>query len=137
MSLTPAGARLRFEAVRAAIKQAGIPELDPPKDAPQVGIWLHDPDGNLINIRQEERRTIPTEPLLSYNGPGNATRVGLRGLPTFERADPRRRGHVLFFTPDPDAATRVPLTSWRLLCLCDAAPDVLDVLHDRRSVAPA
>jgi len=95
-----------FEAVRAAIKQAGIPEIDPPKDAPQVGIWLRDPDGNLINIRQEERKTIPTEPLLNYNGPGNATRKGLRGLPTFERADPRRLGHVLFFTPDPDAATR-------------------------------
>ena len=95
-----------FEAVRAALKQAGIPELDPPKDAPQVGIWIHDPDGNLINIRQEERRSIPTEPLLSYNGPGNATRVGVRGLPTFERADPRRLGHVLFFTPDPDGATR-------------------------------
>jgi len=43
-----------FEEVRAAIKLAGIPEIDPPKDAPQVGIWLHDPDGNLINIRKEE-----------------------------------------------------------------------------------
>ena len=32
-----------FEAVREAIKKAGIPEIDPPKDAPQVGIWLHDP----------------------------------------------------------------------------------------------
>src|SRR5215217_1029678 len=95
-----------FEAVREAIKKAGIPEIDPPKDAPQVGIWLHDPDGNLINIRQEERKTIPTEPLLNYNGPGNVTRVGERGMPTFERADPRRLGHVLFFTPDPDAATR-------------------------------
>jgi catechol 2,3-dioxygenase-like lactoylglutathione lyase family enzyme len=80
-----------FEAVRAALKQAGIPELDPPKDAPQVGIWIHDSDGNLINIRQEERKTIPTEPLLNYNGPGNASRIGARGLPTFERADPRRR----------------------------------------------
>src|SRR5438046_286366 len=67
-----------FEAVRAALKQAGIPEIDPPKDAPQVGIWLHDPDGNLINVRQEERKTIPAEPLLDDNGPGNATRGGKR-----------------------------------------------------------
>ena len=39
-----------FEAVRAAIKAAGIPELDPPKDAPQVGIWIRDPDGHVLEL---------------------------------------------------------------------------------------
>jgi catechol 2,3-dioxygenase-like lactoylglutathione lyase family enzyme len=95
-----------FEAVRAALKQARIPEIDPSEEAPQVGIWLRDPDGNLINIRQEEPRPIAAEPALAYNGPGFAPRQGARGLPTFERAVPRRLGHVLFFTPDPDAAER-------------------------------
>src|SRR5688500_13623018 len=52
-----------FEAVRAALKEAGIPELDPPIDAPQLGIWFRDPDGNLINVRQQERKAIPAEPL--------------------------------------------------------------------------
>jgi len=64
-----------FEAVRAALKQAGIPEIDPPKETPPVGIWLHDPDGNLINIRQEEWKTIPPEPPLHYNG-CNCSRPG-------------------------------------------------------------
>jgi catechol 2,3-dioxygenase-like lactoylglutathione lyase family enzyme len=95
-----------FEAVRAALKQGGIPEIDPPQEAPQTGIWLHDPDGNLINIRSQEPTAIAAEPPLPYNGPGNATRVGTRGMPTFERAEPRRLGHVLFFTPDPAAAER-------------------------------
>src|SRR5882724_9660836 len=78
-----------FEAVRAALKQARIPEIDPPTEAPQVGIWLRDPDGNLINIRAQEPTAIAAEPPLPYNGPGNATRRGARGMPTFERATVR------------------------------------------------
>ncbi|HYU17457.1 MAG TPA: VOC family protein, partial [Chloroflexota bacterium] len=95
-----------FEAVREALKRANVLELDPPKDAPQVGIWFHDPDGNLINVRQEARPALPPEPLPIYNAPGNPARPGTRNLPSFDRAAPRRLGHVLFFTPDPDAATR-------------------------------
>lgn len=95
-----------FEAVRDALKRAGIQELDPPKDAPQVGTWFHDPDGNLVNVRQEAKPIVPAEPLPLYNGPGNVNRRGVRGVPSFDRAAPRRLGHVLFFTPDPDAATR-------------------------------
>ena len=95
-----------YAAVRAALKTAGIPEIDPPKDAPDAGIWLRDPDGNLINIRREAPRSLAAEASLPYNGPGNATRKGARGMPSFERATPRRLGHVLFFTPDPAAAER-------------------------------
>ena len=95
-----------LDAVREALKRAHVPEIDPPKDAPEVGIWFEDPDGNLINVRREERKTIPAEPLPPLNGPGNPNRIGVRGLPTYDRADPRRLGHVLFFTPDPDAAVR-------------------------------
>jgi catechol 2,3-dioxygenase-like lactoylglutathione lyase family enzyme len=95
-----------FAAVRAALRQAGVPEIDPPKEAPQAGIWLRDPDGNLVNVRAEATVASAVEPPLSYNGPGCAPRMGARGLPTFERAAPRRLGHVLFFTPDPEAAER-------------------------------
>jgi catechol 2,3-dioxygenase-like lactoylglutathione lyase family enzyme len=96
-----------FEAVRAALRRAGIPEIDPPRDAPQVGIWFHDPDGNLVNVRQEApRSSLAAEPQPIYNAPGNPGRPGTRGLPTYDHAEPRRLGHVLFFTPDPDAASR-------------------------------
>jgi catechol 2,3-dioxygenase-like lactoylglutathione lyase family enzyme len=95
-----------FAAVRAALKQASVPEIEPPKEAPQTGIWLRDPDGNLINVRAEARATVAAEPEAHYNGPGHATRLGARGLPSFERALPRRLGHVLFFTPDPERAER-------------------------------
>ena len=96
-----------FEAVRAALKRANVAEIDPPKDAPQVGIWFRDPDGNLVNVRQEAKPAIPPEPPRAYNVPGNPTRPpATRNVPDFDRAQPRRLGHVLFFTPDPDAATR-------------------------------
>jgi catechol 2,3-dioxygenase-like lactoylglutathione lyase family enzyme len=95
-----------FEQVRAALRQAGIAEIEPPKDAPQVGIWFLDPDGNLINLRQEAPPLAAADeaPIL-YNGPGAPQRVNNRNVPSFERATPRRLGHVLFFTPDPERAT--------------------------------
>jgi catechol 2,3-dioxygenase-like lactoylglutathione lyase family enzyme len=95
-----------FASVRAALKQAGIAEIEPPKAAPQSGIWLRDPDGNLINIREQEPAAVAAEPARPCNGPGFAPRRGARGMPEFERAAPRRLGHVLFFTPDPDGAER-------------------------------
>src|SRR5262249_54416229 len=117
-----------FDAVRAALRQAGIAEIDPPKEAPRVGIWLRDPDGNLINIRSQEPQSIAAEPPLRYNGPGNAMRLGARGMPTFERAIPRKLGHVLFFTPDPDAAERF-YTGLLGFKVSDRVPGVLTFLR--------
>ena len=121
-----------FDAVRAALKRAGVPEIDAPKNVPEIGIWLRDPDGNLVNIRQEERKTIPPEPAAKYNGPGNVNRVGLRGMPTFDRPNPRRLGHALFFTPDPDAATRFYTETSGFQSLGPGArPAVVHALLDR------
>lgn len=117
-----------FEAVREALERARVGEIDPPADAPQTGIWFNDPDGNLVNIRQEEPKTVPPEPLPAYNGPGNPTRLGLRGMPTYERAEPRRLGHVLFFTPDPDAATRF-YTETLGFKVSDRVPGVLSFMR--------
>src|SRR6266508_4044982 len=71
-----------YDAARGALKRAGIQELEPPADAPQVGTWFNDPDGN------------PARPFATRN------------LPEYYRASPRRLVHVLLFTPDPDAAVR-------------------------------
>jgi catechol 2,3-dioxygenase-like lactoylglutathione lyase family enzyme len=117
-----------FEAVRAALKRAGVPEIEPSKEALQVGIWLRDPDGNLINIRREEPAAIPAEAAPAYNRPGQAMRKGARGLPTFERAEPRRLGHVLFFTPDPEAAERF-YTGVLGFKVSDRVPGVLSFLR--------
>src|SRR3989441_8992298 len=42
-----------FEAVRESIRRGGVREIDPPRGAPEGGLWIHDPDGNYLNVRQE------------------------------------------------------------------------------------
>jgi len=42
-----------FVEVRASLARAGVKEVDPPRDAPEGGLWVGDPDGNLVNIRDE------------------------------------------------------------------------------------
>src|SRR5205085_9648529 len=80
-----------FEAVRAALKRAAVPEIDPPNGSPEGGIWFQDPDGNLINLRPEAKPAIPSEPLAAYNGPGNPARPpATRNVPDYDRALPRR-----------------------------------------------
>lgn len=119
-----------FEAARDALKRAGIQEVEAPAEAPQVGIWFNDPDGNLVNLRQEiARPTIPTEPTPLYNGPGNPARpFATRNLPEYDRATPRRLGHVLLFTPDPDAAVRF-YTETLGFKLSDRVPGVIAFLR--------
>src|SRR5262245_30602099 len=35
--------------VGASLRAAGVSLVDPPKSAPEGGIWILDPDGNLVN----------------------------------------------------------------------------------------
>ncbi len=92
-----------FARVRLSVRQAGVPEVDPPRDAPDGGLWVRDPDGNLINIRDEAPNPEPADPPLMLNSPGHAPRQAIRGCPERgQGAAPRRLGHVLLFTPDLD-----------------------------------
>jgi len=90
-----------FEATREAIGRAGVREIDPPRGAPEGGIWVRDPEGNLVNVRDEARPAPPPDPPLTLNGPGHAARQGIRGYPEAgTSARPRRLGHVLLFSGD-------------------------------------
>ena len=90
-----------FEAVRDSLARAGVREVDPPRGAPEGGLWIHDPDGHYVNVRREGAQTPPADPPLAVNTPGHILREVARGCPerTLETA-PRKLGHVLFFTPD-------------------------------------
>jgi catechol 2,3-dioxygenase-like lactoylglutathione lyase family enzyme len=90
-----------FAATRASIRQAGVREVDPPRGAPEGGLWLRDPDGHLVNIRDEGAAVPPPDPPLRVNSPGHIGRQVDRGAPeATAAATPRRLGHVLLFTPD-------------------------------------
>src|SRR5262245_56457896 len=89
--------------VRPSLDAAGAREVDPPRHAPEVGGWVRDPDGNLVNVREESPPTRPADPPPLLNGPGYTLRQAMRGAPERgSRAAPRRLGHVLLFTPDVD-----------------------------------
>jgi len=94
----PGGA---FAETREAMRRAGVVEVTPPRGAPEGGIWLRDPDDNLVNVRDEAASADPVDSPLTLNGPGYATRVAARGAPARTAGiAPRRLGHVLLFTPD-------------------------------------
>ncbi|MBM4439936.1 MAG: VOC family protein [Candidatus Rokubacteria bacterium] len=89
-----------FAATQESIRRAGVKETDPPRGL-EGGIWLRDPDGNLLNVRDEAAPAPPADPPLRLNSPGHAQRLGERGYPVAgTKAAPRRLGHVLLFTPD-------------------------------------
>jgi catechol 2,3-dioxygenase-like lactoylglutathione lyase family enzyme len=91
-----------FAAVRARLQAAGVDEVDPPRDAPEGGLWVRDPDGHLVNVRDEAPVAAAAELPPAYNSPGSPVRVARRALepPIEEPTTPRRLGHVMLFTPD-------------------------------------
>ena len=90
-----------FAATRESVRRAGVKEVDPPRGAPEGGLWLRDPDGHLVNVRDETGATPPADPPLRVNSPGHAGRQVDRGAPeSTATATPRRLGHVLLFTPE-------------------------------------
>jgi len=90
-----------FARVRESLARAGVREIDPPRGAPEGGVWVRDPDGNAVNIRDEAAPAPPADPPLTLNGPGYVQREVIRGYPERgRRIAPRKLGHVLLFTPD-------------------------------------
>ncbi len=92
-----------FAQTRTALAAAGAKEIDPPRGAPSGGIWVRDPDGNLVNIRNEAAPALPSDPPPAFNGPGYSPRQAVRGAPTRDvSVAPRKLGHVLLFSPNLD-----------------------------------
>jgi catechol 2,3-dioxygenase-like lactoylglutathione lyase family enzyme len=92
-----------FEAVRESLRRAGVREVDPPRGAPDGGLWVRDPDGHYVNVCTEASQEPPPDPPLAVNTPGHILREVERGCParSLEPA-PRKLGHVLLFTPNVD-----------------------------------
>jgi catechol 2,3-dioxygenase-like lactoylglutathione lyase family enzyme len=91
-----------LDEVKDTLRRTGVREVDPPRDAPDGGFWIRDPDGNAVNIRPEAGEAPPPDPPLTINSPGHVSRRGRRGYREDLEARPRRLGHVLLFTPNLD-----------------------------------
>ncbi len=86
---------------QAALTQAGVKFLRPPKDAPSEGLWFRDPDGVLVNLCVAIAAQ-QTRPAVEINNPGQQYfRLGRRGAPHRDiDARPRKLGHLLKFSTD-------------------------------------
>jgi catechol 2,3-dioxygenase-like lactoylglutathione lyase family enzyme len=92
-----------FAGLGRAMERAGGRQVDPPRGVPDGGIWLRDPDDNLVNVREEALPDPPAEAPPALNGPGYVSRRAVRGAPSRDMTvRPRRLGHALLFTPDVD-----------------------------------
>lgn len=88
--------------IEAQARAAGaVFEVDPAAlhGAPREGLWLRDPDGNLLNVRPGVKTSPDAKlPAAHEDAPAN-----LRGSCTRAQAPvihPRRLSHVLLFSPD-------------------------------------
>jgi catechol 2,3-dioxygenase len=96
------GARAQsITAITKRLEQDGRNLVDAPRETTADGIWFHDPDGLLLNVR--DAAPAPWLPAAEWkiNNPGHLNRSGVAGHPSRDMPiKPRRLGHTLRFTPD-------------------------------------
>ena len=81
------------------LQTMGIKRLDPPPGVDSNGIWFHDHDGNLVEIKVAAKSSPDEKSKFAIRVAG----PGKRGAPfrsTMGRTHPRRLAHILMFTRD-------------------------------------
>ncbi|MEU3711100.1 VOC family protein [Streptomyces catenulae] len=87
-------------AMQRHLEGLGVRLEDAPPSGVEGGLWLRDPDGNRITVR-EERPLPPPAAAPPMNLPGGLRRIGEARWPSADApARPRRLGHVLIFASD-------------------------------------
>jgi catechol 2,3-dioxygenase-like lactoylglutathione lyase family enzyme len=95
-----------LESVRDALDRAGVSVIGPPAGASEEGLWVRDPDGSAVQLLDQ----APTPPRavseVLANVGANSPRIGIAQWQQ-ATADvmPRRLGHTLLFTPQPQRMT--------------------------------
>lgn len=92
-----------LDSIKRRAEQEGVALLDAPSGFKASGVWFHDLDGNLIEIKCGPK-TSPDE---KQHGSFTSSASAIRGAPYRRDADlvrPKRLAHVLLFTPDVDRA---------------------------------
>lgn len=109
------------------LQAMGIKRLDPPKDVDSNGLWFHDHDGNLVEIRVAEKSSPDEKSQFTFAQAG----PGRRGAPfrsEIRRTRPRRLTHILLFTRDVAEAIAF-YTRVLGLRLSDRSSDNIAFLH--------
>ncbi|MBP0638826.1 VOC family protein [Cupriavidus sp. AcVe19-6a] len=90
-----------FDALARQVEQSGAVRADAPPGAESGGLWFHDPDGNLLQVRVGPK----TSPSPSAKAPHVTVGAGANARGAVMRSQvqtihPERLSHVLLFTPD-------------------------------------
>lgn len=125
------GARAEaIEAIKRRLEQNGHKLTDAPRETPAEGIWFHDPDGVLVNVRDAAPAPWLPAPEWKINNPGNLNRSGVPGHPPRDLpVKPRRLGHTLRFTADLERQTDF-YTRIVGMKLSDRAADIVSFLRN-------
>ena len=119
----------QLEPLKTRLAAAGTRLLDAPKGVEGSGIWFHDPDGVLVNVRAADAAPWRTAPEWKLNTPGHRVRSGRPGAPRRDiPVRPTRLGHVLRFTPQLNAMIDF-YTHVVGLKLSDRAREIVAFLH--------
>jgi len=116
-----------FDRLAERLQALGVRRLDPPPGVETNGLWFHDHDGNLIEIKVAAKSSPNAKSVFSdvSSGPGE------RGAPfrrEVARVRPRRLAHVLLFTRDVEKAVQF-YTRTLGLRLSDRSGDGIAFLH--------
>ena len=92
---------------RRGLERAGVELLDAPVQHGGEGVWLRDPHGYVVHLTERADAGSAGDARIAWNTPGHFERLGDRGCPTPQLPTrPRRLGHIIVFSPDPDALAR-------------------------------
>ena len=88
-----------FDKFSERLQAMGIKRLDPPPGVDSNGLWFHDYDGNLVEIKVAAKSSPDEKSRFSFR----SVEGGQRGAPYRSKTPatrPRRLAHILMFTPD-------------------------------------
>ncbi len=116
-----------IEAFAKRLQSMGIRRLDPPPGIESNGLWFHDHNGVLVEIKVAAKSSPDEKTQFSFK----SAPPGARGAPfrsTMPRTQPRRLAHVLMFTSDVTKAIEF-YTRVLGLRLSDHSSDNVAFLH--------
>ncbi len=95
-----------LDAVRGSLERAGTPIVEPVGGASEDGLWVRDPDGTAVQLL--DQAPAPARPVAEVltNSGASRQRIGVaQWVRAKEDVLPRRLGHTLLFTAQPQQMT--------------------------------
>jgi catechol 2,3-dioxygenase-like lactoylglutathione lyase family enzyme len=95
-----------LDSVTEALHRSGTPVIEPPPLAPDDGLWIRDPDGTAVQLLHEAPAPARPAAEVLVNVGASRQRVGIaQWRQATEDVMPRRLGHTLLFTAQPQRMT--------------------------------